>query len=176
MFRAAGVMGKFTSREALIAAAFDARARGFERLEAFTPFPVDGLADALGHGPERVASFALFGGVTGSIGGYFMQWFTATAGRPKPSWPAFAPFTFESTMLSAALCAVLAMLALNRLPELFHPVFERSRTTEATDPSFFLCVLARPHERFDATKARELLASLGALDIEELVDDRRQKG
>src|SRR5205823_1621566 len=125
-----GIVGEFGNPEALLRAAREAFARGYRRMDAYSPFPVEGLSDAIGFRKNRVALCCLLGGLTGGIGGYFMQWFAMAVdypldvgGRPFHSAPAFIPITFELTVLCGALATIIGMLALNGLPRPHHPIF-----------------------------------------------------
>jgi hypothetical protein len=144
-----GVLAEFRSAEALLAAARKAREVGYTRIEAYAPFPVEGLAEATGFRRNWIAAIVLAGGVVGGIGGYFMQWYSAvisypinSGGRPAHSWPAFIPATFELTILIAALAGVAGMLVLNGLPELHHPLFNVREFDLASRNRFFLCLRA----------------------------------
>ena len=127
-----------------------ARARGgYRNVEAYAPFSVEGLAEALGFARNRVALITLLGGILGGAGIYFLQWYSAVidypiniGGRPLHSWPAFIPATFECTVLGAALAAFFGMLILNGLPRLHHPVFNAPDFDLATRNRFFLCIEA----------------------------------
>jgi len=108
-----GWLAEFDTAEAVVAAAKGSRAAGYRRVEAYAPFPVEGLVEAVGSYKDRVPLITLIGGVLGCAGGYFMQWYSAViayplnlGGRPYHSWPAFIPVTFELTILGAALFAV----------------------------------------------------------------------
>ena len=125
-----GLIAEFTEPEALVRATRDAYTRGYRMMEAYTPFPVEGLADALGFHRNFMAAIVFAGGFLGGTLGFFMQWYSAVvsfpidvAGRPLNSWPSFIPITFEMTVLGAALAAVFGMLGLNGLPRPHHPVF-----------------------------------------------------
>ena len=130
-----GLMAEFESPEDLIEATRGAYDQGYRMMEAYTPFPVEGLAEALGFHSNRVPRTVLLGGLVGGLSGYFMQWYSAViayplnvGGRPLHSWPAFIPVTFELTVLGASLAAVVGMLAMNGLPRLT----TRSSTSRAS--------------------------------------------
>ena len=149
-----GVMAEFATPEQLVEATRKARAAGY-RVEAYAPFPVDGLAEATGMKRNWVPPIVLAGGVLGGLGGYFMQWYSAvisypinSGGRPLHSWPLFIPVTFELTVLIAAFAAVIGMLALNGLPRLRHPVFNVREFDLASRNRFFLCLRSPSAEEF----------------------------
>src|SRR4029077_11957263 len=115
-----GLMAEFPSAEALVAAAHRVREAGFHDVDAYTPYPVEELTEALGHHHSKLPGFVLGGGIVGLIGGYSLQyWVNLYAyplnigGRPLHSWPAFIIPTFETTILCAALAAVVGMIVLN---------------------------------------------------------------
>ena len=144
-----GVLAEFATPERLVEAARKAREAGYPHIEAFSPFPIEGLAEATGMKRNWVAPMVLAGGFVGCIGGYFMQWYSAvisypinSGGRPPHSWPLFIPVTFELTVLIAALAAFVGMLWLNGLPRLTHPVFNVREFDLASRNRFFLCVRA----------------------------------
>ena len=125
-----GLLAEFDKPEDVVAATRQAHAHGYRFMEAYTPFPVEGLAEALGFERNGIARVVLIGGVIGGLGGFFMQWYSAVVhfpldvgGRPFNSWPSFMPITFELTILIASLSAVFGMLSLNGLPRPHHPVF-----------------------------------------------------
>jgi hypothetical protein len=164
-----GVMAEFASADALLAAARKARAAGYERLEAYSPFPVEGLAETIGFARNWVAPIVLGGGLAGGIGGYFMQWYSAvisypinTGGKPPHSWPEFIPVTFELTILGAALAGVIGMLLLNGLPKLYHPVFNVREFDLASRNRVVLCVRGA-----DARPFLEGLQPMGVWDVPE---------
>jgi hypothetical protein len=169
-----GLLGEFDSASELIAAARSTRDAGYTRTDAYSPFPIEDLAEALGARHTRLPLLVLLGGIVGCVGGYLLQYWPSVigyplnvGGRPNHSWPAFIPVTFEMTILLAALTAVLGMLALNGLPMPYHPVFHVPRFALATRDRFFLCIEATD-PRFDVTATRAFLEGLGAHDVTEV--------
>jgi hypothetical protein len=166
-----GLLAEYHRPEDLVAAATKVRAAGFSRFDAYSPLPVEDLADAIGVRPTRLPLVTLAGGVAGGVSGYGMQYWMMVidyplniGGRPLHSWPAFIPVTFELTILGASLAAVLGMLALNKLPEPYHPLFAISEFSLASQNRFFLCVEASD-VLFDAARTKELLEQTGATAI-----------
>jgi Protein of unknown function (DUF3341) len=170
-----GLMAEFDDPEELLAAARHTYDEGYRQIDAFTPFPVEGLAEAVGFQRTRLPVIVLIGGLVGCFGGFFLQWWPNVIGYPlniggKPlnSWPAFIPITFELTILCAALSTVFGMLALNGLPTPYHPVFNVPEFALATRNRFFLCIKAKDR-RFDPAKTKQFLASFqvkGVFEIE----------
>jgi hypothetical protein len=161
-----GLMAEFDSAADLLDAAQRAYEEGYRRMDAYTPFPVHGLPEALGFHRTRLPLLVLLGGIAGCIGGYSLQYWVAAidyplnvGGRPLNSWPAFIPVTFELTVLVAALAAVLGMLALNRLPMPYHPVFNVPEFELASRNRFFLCIEAID-AKFDRGETKLFLESL----------------
>ena len=169
-----GLMAEFENTEELLEAAQRTYEEGYREVDAFTPFPVEGLAEAIGFHKTRVPLVCLIGGLTGCFGGFFLQWWPNVIGYPldiggKPynSWPSFIPITFELTVLCAGLATVFGMLALNGLPTPHHPVFNVPRFELATRNRFFLCIMAGD-AKFDLPKTREFLQSLKAHEVSEI--------
>ncbi len=169
-----GLMAEFEKHEPLIEAARRAHKAGYRRMDAYTPFPVEGLAEALGRDATAVPAIVLAGGIIGGCSGYFMEWYAMAvdypinvAGRPLNSWPAFVPVTFELTVLGAALAALAAVLILNRLPEPHHPAFNAPGFERASSDRFFLCIEAKD-PRFDETDTRRFLEGLNPLRVTEV--------
>jgi len=171
-----GIAAEFHGSDALLDAARRARAHGYSRMDAFTPFPIDGLAGILGRKKSRVPFFVLAAGIGGGLGGYFMEWYAMAidyplniGGRPLNSWPMFVPITFELTILSGAIAALVALLALNRLPEPYHPVFNIPGFHRATTDRFFLCIEATD-PKFNREATRHFLETLHPQEISEVLE------
>ncbi len=171
-----GLMAEFDDASALVAATSKARDEGYRRMDAYSPFPIEELHDAMGAHHSRLPLIVLIGGVVGCISGFLLQyWASAIAypvnvgGRPFNSWPAFIPVTFECTILGASLSAVLGMLALNGLPMPYHSVFNVPRFVLASRNRFFLCIEARDR-KFDLEATRRFLETLGPREVS-TVDD-----
>ena len=169
-----GLMAEFESPTALVEAAERARLAGYKHMDAFSPFPIEELTEALGVRPTRLPLLVLIGGVIGCLGGFFMQWYSAVVdypvnigGRPDNSWPMFMPVTFEMTVLLAGLTAVFAVLALNGLPMPYHPVFNVPRFALATRDRFFLCIEATDPQ-FDRAATRDFLQGLHPREVSEV--------
>ena len=169
-----GVMAEFDDPQSLVDAAHAVREAGFTNFDAYTPFPVEGLAEAIGFHKNRLPMIVLTAGLIGAVAGFGMQYYAAVihyplniGGKPLNSWPAFIPITFEVTILFAALAAVLGMLALNGLPEPYHPVWNVGRFAFASRDQFFLCIESRD-PKFDPTEARRVLQSLRPLEVNDV--------
>jgi len=172
--RVYGLIAEFGSPHDLVAAARKTYEAGYRKMDAYSPFPIEELADALGFHYNRLPLLVLLGGIIGGLGGYGLQYWASTiayplnvGGRPLHSWPAFIPPTFETTVLFAALTAVLGMLALNGLPMPHHPIFNATRFALASRDSFFLCIEAED-PRFDSERTRAFLESLTPRQVSEV--------
>jgi hypothetical protein len=169
-----GLMAEFEEHEQLLAAARRAYAEGYRRMDAYSPFPVEGLAEALGHENSAIPLFTLAGGIIGGLGAYFMQWYAMAklypinvGGRPLNSWPNFIPVTFELTVLIASVSAFLGVFILNRLPEPHHPVFNVPEFDRASSDRFFLCIEA-DDPKFEVVETRKFLENLKAIKVTEV--------
>ena len=158
-----GLIARFQTPEALLVAAQRARAAGYRGLEAFSPFPVEGLAEALDFPRNGVPRAVLAGGIAGGLTGFLLQAWSAgwafpynVGNRPTFSWPAFVPITFELTVLGGAIAALVGMCWLNGLPALHHPVFESHHLAGG----FCLCIRSTD-PRFDLEATRAFLVGLG---------------
>ena len=172
-----GLMAEFKDHEELLEAARRAYAEGYRAMDAYSPFPIEGLAEALGHERSIVPLFTLVGGMMGGLGGYFMEWYSMgplyplnVGGRPYNSWPNFIPVTFELTVLIAALSALVSMIVLNRLPQPHHPVFNVPEFKRASIDRFFLAIeLDDP--KFERVGTWNFLQSLRPINVSEVWDE-----
>jgi len=169
-----GLMAEFDSASALVAAARHTHEAGYQKIDAYSPFPVEELAEAIGFHKNGVPLVTLIGGLIGGLSGYLMQWWIATVtypinvgGKPYHSWPAFIVVTFEMTILFAGLAAVFGMLALNGLPMPYHPVFHVPRFAFATKDRFFLIIFSSD-PKYSSTATRQFLEALGPRSISEV--------
>lgn len=165
------LMAEYKEPEQLLAAAKQARAAGYQKLDAYSPFPVEGLAEAIGFRRNYVAPLVLAGGIIGGVSGYFMEWYANVVsypinvgGRPLNSWPAFIPITFELTILIAALAGVVGMLMMNGLPKPYHPLFSVPQFDLATQDCFFLCIMATD-PKFDLEPTRLFMEQLAPQEV-----------
>ena len=166
-----GLLAEFTDADALVEAASRARDAGYARVDAYAPFSVPGLAEAVGFRRDRVALVTLIGGILGGAGIYFLQWYSAvidypiiSGGRPLNSWPAFIPATFECTVLGAALFAFFGYLIMSGLPKLHHPIFNAKEFDLATRNRFFVCIQSAD-PRFERAETTRFLESLDAMRV-----------
>ncbi len=169
-----GLLVEFDDVKSLVAAAEKVRDAGFKRWDAFTPFPVHGLDDAMGVEPTRLPLFVFGAGLTGAIFGLALQWWTNAidypliiSGKPFFSIPANIPVLFEVTVLFSALGAFLGMIVFNGLPQLYHSLFKSRRFRRVTTDRFFITVEAAD-PKFDPAETRSFLDSLGGIAVEEV--------
>lgn len=166
-----GVMGEFESPTELVAAARRAYKAGYRRINGYSPYPIEELSEAIGFHRTSLPLIVLIGGILGGLGGFFMQYWMEVidyplnvGGKPYNSWPAFIPITFECTMLVAAFAAVLGMLALNKLPQPYHPVFNAPNFALATRDRFFL-VIEASDRKFEHGQVVEFMRQLEPKDL-----------
>lgn len=166
-----GLMAQFDDPDRLVAATRAAYEQGYRAIEAYAPFPVEGLDHALGYFRNKVPITVFAGALLGGLGGFLLQCWSAMyyyphniAGKPLYSWPAFIPITFELTVLGGSLAAVFGMILYNGLPRLYHPVFNAPEFARASDDRFFLCVQSRD-PRFDPEGTLAFLETCGPLSI-----------
>ena len=169
-----GLMAEFPSADALIAAAHQVHEAGFQKVDAYTPYPIEAVSEALDLPRSKVPLIVLIGGLLGGLGGYMLQFWSQTirypmniGGRPVHSWPAFIVPTFECTILGASLAAVVGMILLNGLPLPYHPVFNVPRFALASRDRYFL-VIEAVDPKFDPDATRSFLAGLNASEVSEV--------
>jgi hypothetical protein len=169
-----GLMAEFEDPTALVTAARRTYEEGYRRMDAYSPFPIEELSEAIGFHHSRLPVIVFLGGLFGCVAGFGLQYWISVidyplnvGGKPTYSWPSFIPPTFEMTILFAALAAVLGMLALNGLPEPYHPVFNVSRFALATRNRFFLCIEAID-PKFDLEGTRRFLETLTPRNVSEV--------
>lgn len=171
-----GLLAEFETPSQLVEATRRAYAEGYRTMDAYSPFPIEEVSDALGFHKTRVPLVVLVGGILGGVSAYLLQWWINTisyplniGGRPLHSWPSFIIVTFEMTVLFAGLAALFGMLALNGLPMPYHPVFNVPRFAMATRDRFFLCIESSD-PRFDRESTRKFLEGLNPHGVEEVPD------
>lgn len=169
-----GIMAEFDTPGTLVTAARRTYEAGYKKIDAYTPFPIEELSEAIGFHRNSVPLLVLIGGILGGCSGFGLQYWIHVinyplniGGRPLNSWPAFIVVTFEMTILFAGLFAVLGMLALNGLPMPYHPVFNIPRFAFASKDRFFLIIFSSD-PKYDAASTRRFLESLGPRSIAEV--------
>lgn len=171
-----GLVAEFDSPEQLVDAAGRAHREGYRKMDAYSPTPVEGLSEALGIHGNPMQAIVFVGGLLGALGGYGLQYWVSVmayplniGGKPLHSWVAFIPITFEMMVLSASIFAVVGMLALNGLPQPYHPIFNAPRFALASTDRFFLCIeAADPHFDREATRSfLEALSPTGVAEVEQ---------
>jgi len=169
-----GLLAEFETPEQLLTAARRTVAEGYRNVDTYSPFPVDGVADALKLPASRMSLIVLVGGICGGVGGYLLQYWGMvlsypinSGGKPLNSWPAFIPVTFEMTILFASIFAVVGMFALNGLPRPYHPVFNARAFDAASRTGFFICIEARD-PKFEARQTRAFLESLSSKSVQDV--------
>src|SRR6266576_5833831 len=169
-----GVMAEFANPTDLVAAARHLYELGYRRINGYSPYPIEELWEAIGFHRTGLPLIVFLGGLVGGLGGFFMQYWMEVinyplnvGGKPFNSWPAFIPITFECTVLCAAFAAVFGMLALNKLPQPYHPVFNAPNFALATRDSFFLVVEAND-PRFSHDETKQFLNTVGAKNVSDV--------
>lgn len=169
-----GMMAEFAGPDEVRDAAAKVRAAGYRNIEAYTPFPVHGLAEAVGFRWTWLPWIVLAAGIAGCIGGFVLQYWISVidypiniGGKPLNAWPAFIPITFECMVLSAASMTVVGMLALNGLPMPYHPVFNVERFRAASRDGFFLVIFSTD-AKFEPGTAKAFLEGLHPVAVHEV--------
>ena len=166
-----GVMAEFDSAQAIVDAARRAMAEGFTRVEAYTPVPIEELNDIIHKKRTILPTLSLLGGLAGMATGFGLQYWASVieypmnvGGRPYASWPAFVIPSYELTILFSALATAIGMIALNGLPQPYHPVFNTPRFSLASSDKFFL-VIESIDAKYDSTKTSRFLQQIGAKGV-----------
>jgi hypothetical protein len=166
-----GLLAEFDTAQELLDAAGKVAAAGYTKTDAFSPFPIHGLAEVLGFRDRRISLLVLLGGIAGALFGYGLEYWTQAiaypmniGGRPYFAWVSFIPPAFETTILFGAFTAGLSMLALNGLPQPYHPVFNAPRFGLASQNKFFL-VIEAVDPRFDRAQTEAFLAGLHPREV-----------
>ncbi len=166
-----GLLAEFDDADTLVKAAQRTHDAGYRKTDAYAPFPVDGLAEALGVKRTSLSWIVLLGGIVGGLGGFGLQYWVAViaepinvGGKPLNSWPSFIPVTFEATILGAALAGVIGLILLNGFPMPYHPVFNIHSFARASQDGYFLCI-ETTDPQFDMEKTKSFLQSLQAREV-----------
>lgn len=169
-----GLAAEYASPEQVLAAATAAKQAGYRVMDAYSPYPVEGLDEAIGQPPSKLGYLVLAAALAGAFLGYFMQWYATVefyplniGGRPLHSWPNFIVITFEVTVLLSALTAAFGMLARNGLPRPYHAIFNTPGFERATRDRFFLCIEAEDPS-FEPSATRAFLEDTGPLAVTEV--------
>lgn len=169
-----GLMAEFDSPEALVRACEAARAAGYTKLDAYTPYPIEEVWEAIGHHRSKLPLIVLLGGLVGCLGGFALQYWTSViayplnvGGRPPASWVAFIVPSFETTILLASFAAVLGMFALNGLPMPYHPAFNVERFAAASRDRYFL-MIGTIDPRFERGETERFLRAQGPTMVAEV--------
>jgi len=169
-----GLIAEFDTPDDLLHAATNAYKAGYRAMDAYSPFPIHGLSEAIGFKKTVVPLLTLLGGLTGAASGFGLQVLAMVyhypydiGGKPDLSWPSFMPITFELTILFGAFGAFLSMFALNGLPLLHHPIFNAKRFERASSDGFFLCIEAADGQ-FDGAKTCTFLEAQKPVEVSEV--------
>jgi len=169
-----GIMAEFDNPDAVVAAAQKSYDAGYRKMDAYSPFPIEELSEAVGFHNTKLPLIIFCGATIGMMFGYGLQYWVSVieypiniGGRPPNSWVAFIPITFECTVLFASFAAVIGMIALNGLPMPYHPVFNVPRFELASTDRFFLCIEAAD-PKFDREKTAEFLKSFHPREVTEV--------
>jgi len=171
-----GLMAEFDKADDLLAATEKARANGYQHIDTYTPFPVHGLSEVMGLDKQFnwVPYIVLLGAILGGVAGFMLQYYAAViaypmniGSRPHNSWPAFMVITFEGAVLIAAIFGFVGMLALNKLPMPYHPVFNAPSFSRASQDGFFLCIF-ETDPKYDTAETTAFLESLNPVSVNEV--------
>jgi hypothetical protein len=164
-------MAEFDSAEELIAAARLTTKSGYKITDAYAPFPIEDLNDALDLPASRIPIVMLCGAIIGAFLGYGMQYYATVisypmniGGRALPSWPGLIPVTIEFTILAAVCCGIFSLFIVTKLPRVYHPVFNHPDFRRASQDGFFLCIRAKD-KRFDYVATERFLRDLDPISV-----------
>lgn len=170
-----GLMAEFATADDLVVAGRRAYAEGYRKLDAYSPFPIEALDEAIGIPPTILPWIIFFGGLFGGLAGYGLEYWVSVieyplivGGKPFHAWPNFIPVWFETTVLGASISAVAGMLALNGLPQPYHPVFNVERFLEHGQKDGFFLVIEAKDQKFKVAESKEFLSSLNPLGVWEV--------
>ena len=184
----AGVLAEYADVDSLLAAAEQVRDAGYTKWEAYSPFPVHGLDDAMGHKMTILPWLVLGGGLFGLTAGMILVYVTNAvsidiglyalrgydyhiSGKPVFSLPANIPPVYELVILFSALTAFFGMLAMNMLPRFNHPVFHAERFAKATHDRFFIMIDAND-PAFETARSTQLLQDTSPAAVETVKEPR----
>jgi hypothetical protein len=169
-----GLMAEFDNVDSVVVAAHRTYAAGYRKIDAYSPFPLEELSEAIGFHKNGVALVCLIGGLLGCSGAYGLQWWINVigypvniGGRPLHSWPSFIIVTFEMTILFSGLSAVFGMFALNGLPRPYHPVFNVPQFDRASKDRFFIVIFSTD-KNYDPVRTRQFLEGLNPISVAEV--------
>ena len=169
-----GLMAEFDNVNDVVTAARRVYGAGYRKIDAYSPFPLEELSEAIGFHKNGVALVCLIGGLLGGSAAFALQWWINNVGypvniggRPLNSWPSFIIVTFEMTILFSGLSAVFGMLALNGLPMPYHPVFNVPQFERVTKDHFFIVIFSSD-KNYDAAQTRKFLEDLGPISVAEV--------
>lgn len=169
-----GLLAEFETADGLIDATRSAAAKGYSRMDGYSPYPIGEVADALGFPRSEIGAIMFIGGLCGATFGFLMQYYLNgidypinVGGKPMFSWPQFAPITWELLVLTASLSGVIGLFVLCGLPQPNHPLFNVPQFARATRDRFFLCIEATD-PNFDLTSTRDFLDTLKPLSVAEV--------
>jgi hypothetical protein len=170
-----GLLAKFDTPEALVSASQRVVQAGYQRFDAYSPFPLEGLGHAMRLKSSPLPYIILAGGILGGAGGFFMQTYATVVdlplnigGRPLFSWIAYVPITFELTVLIAALAGIVGLFALTRFPQPYHPLFRSEDFVEHGSSDRYYLDIEASDPGFDLERTRLFLQSLGAVEVSEI--------
>ena len=170
-----GVMGEFESADALVSAARRAYADGYRKMDAYSPFPIEALDEAIGIPHTILPWLVFFGGLFGGLAGYGLEYWVSAVnypivigGKPFHSWPNFIPVWFETTVLGASITAVIAMLGLNGLPQPYHPVFNIEAFRDHGQKDKFYLVVESTDPRFNVQQIKHFFGAVNASNVWEV--------